>query len=113
EERREAVFPAEPLEARGERRGVADHDDDLHPEAPREPLRREKRDRILDERPPGATPRLSQARVVVRNPGDVTPRSRPTQLRPEVVAQAERPLEPGPVAGLVLRGDHREVAVEP
>ena len=59
EEEREVVRPAEPLDAAHEGRGMADQRDHLRVEARGEPLAREDRDRILQQRPRPARARLA------------------------------------------------------
>ena len=112
DEGREAVLPAEPLQARREGGRVADQDHDVHPEAIGEPLCRQQGDRVLHERPSPRPPPTTETSVVARDANEVAPAPRRLHLGPNVVPELERTLETVAIAALVRGRDHREVAVE-
>src|SRR6185312_5400910 len=103
---------AEPLEARREGRRVADEDNDVHRERLGQPLRREQRDRVLDERPRVREPGTADARQVATRAGDVGGPAQGAQLGAEAIAEPDRLLEACAVAAFVLTGHDGEIAVE-
>ena len=99
EEEREVVRPAEPLDAADEGCGMADQHDHLGVEARGEPLAREDRDRILQQRPRPAPAAGGEAAEILRRPADVARRADRRELPPQAVAEVEQCARSGSTYG--------------
>ena len=111
EERREVVRPAELVEARDEGRRVAHEHDDVHAEAVREPLGREERDRVLEQRPEPGAARAPVGAPVAHGARELGRRAHRGELARQVIAQLDRARE-ALVAVRVLGTDVLEEALE-